>query len=460
MTVRVRLTLLSTAAVLAVLVVGAFALTSVLSAQRVAALDQIVRDRVTQTAALVAADRVPASLPVTQPGEVVQVLDASGAVVASSANASATLPLLPAAELDRLRPGSGIAVASSDLGSYGGGGGSGDGAVRAAVTAATYRGQPVTVAASVPLGEIQGLVAALRVSLFGVVPVLVGAFVLVSWYLLGAALAPVEQLRAAAADIARTGGPGALPVPSRRTDELAALARTLNEMLDRLEAAASRQRRFVADAAHELRSPLAALRIQVEVASAHPATTSVPELADDLHGEVLRLQRLVDDLLVLAKVGARPVSTGPVNLAALADEVAAQVTADRVQITVTGAGTAAGQADDLTRVLRNLVDNAVCHAACAVDVHVAPGRVDVDDDGPGIAADDRERVFERFVRLDDARQRDQGGSGLGLPIARELARETGGDVTLSASPTGGLRSTVHLPVPGVVDAGCRAGGGE
>lgn len=448
MTVRVRLTLLSTAAVLAVLVFGAFALTSVLSAQRVAALDKIVSDRVTQTAALVDADRIPASLPVAQPGEVVQVLDDSGAVMASSANASATLPLLPAAEVDRLRTASGIAVGSSNQGSYGGGdGGSGD-AVRVAVTSASYHGEPVTVAASVPLGEIQGLVAALRVSLFGVVPVLVGAFALVSWYLLGAALAPVEALRAAAADIARTGGAGALPVPPRRTDELAALARTLNEMLDRLEGAASRQRTFVADAAHELRTPLAALRTQVEVAAAHPATTSVPVLADDLHGEVLRLQRLVDDLLVLARVGARPATTGPVDLAALADDVVAQVAADGdghgVRVTATGAGTAVGLADDVTRVLRNLVDNAVRHAASTVDLHVAPGRVDVDDDGPGIAADDRDRVFERFVRLDGARQRDLGGSGLGLSIARELAREAGGDVVLSDSPTGGLRATVRL----------------
>ncbi len=448
MTVRVRLTLLSTAAVLAVLVFGAFALSAVLSAQRVAALDQIVRERVTQTAALVAADRVPASLPVTQPGEVVQVLDGSGAVVASSANASATLPLLPATELDRLRPGTGIAVGSSDRGSYGAEGSS-DGAVRVAVTSATYRGEPVTVAASVPLGEIQGLVAALRVSLFGVVPVLVGAFALVAWYLLGAALAPVEGLRAAAAEIARTGGPGALPVPPRRSDELAALARTLNEMLDRLEAAAWRQRTFVADAAHELRTPLAALRTQVEVAAAHPATTSVPELADDLHGEVLRLQRLVDDLLVLARVGARPVRTGPVDLAALADDVVAQVSTDgagrAVPVTTSGTGAAVGRADDVTRVLRNLLDNAVCHAASAVEVRVAPGRVDVDDDGPGIATDDRGRVFERFVRLDDARPRDQGGSGLGLAIARELAREAGGDVVLSDSPAGGLRATLHLP---------------
>ncbi|MCL2467351.1 MAG: HAMP domain-containing histidine kinase [Micrococcales bacterium] len=472
MTVRVRLTLLATTTVLAVLVVGAFALTAVLSAQRVAALDQVVRARAEQTAALVAADRVPATLPVTQPGEVVQVLDASGAVLASSANASMTLPLLPATELDRLRPDNGMAVATSDLGSY-------DGAVRVAVTSATYRGAEVTVAASVPLGEVQGLVAALRVSLFGVVPVLVGVFALVVWYLLGATLAPVEQLRAAAADIARTGGPGALPV-GHRTDELGALARTLNEMLDRLDAAGARQRRFVADAAHELRTPLAALRTQVEVAAEHPTTTSVPELADDLHTEVLRLQRLVDDLLVLARVGATAPGTGPVDLAVLAGDVVAQVAGpirtvdepgrspepgagtdddpaggetpeaeavtDGAQVTVTGAGTATGLSDDITRVLRNLVDNAVRHASSAVQVHVHPGQVDVDDDGPGIAADDRERVFERFVRLDDARHRDHGGCGLGLSIARELARQAGGDVVLSDSPPGGLRATVRLPV--------------
>ncbi|MCL2424001.1 MAG: HAMP domain-containing histidine kinase [Micrococcales bacterium] len=441
MTVRVRLTLLATAAVLVVLVVGALALTSVLSARRVAALDEIVRPRATETAALVAADRLPAALPVTQPGEIVQVLDASGAVVASSANASMTLPVLPATEVDRLRPVSGVASASSDLGSY-------DGPVRVAVTGATYRGEPVVIVASVPLGEVQGLVGALRVALFGVVPVLVGAFALVCWYLLGAALAPVEQLRAAAAEVARTGGPGALPVP-RRTDELAALARTLNEMLDRLESAASRQRTFVADAAHELRTPLAALRTQVEVAAEHPGTTSVVELADDLHTEVLRLQRLVDDLLVLARVGARRVAPGPVDLAVVAHDVVAQIAEPgSVQVTVEGTGTATGVPDDMTRVVRNLVDNAVRHATSTVTVLLAAGRIDVDDDGPGIAEADRERVFERFVRLDDARHRDDGalvgGSGLGLSIARELARELGGDIVLSQSSAGGLRATVHL----------------
>ncbi|MCL2455383.1 MAG: ATP-binding protein [Micrococcales bacterium] len=438
MTVRTRLTVLSTALVAVALVIGAFSLTHAMWAQRTAALDRIVTDRVEQVSNLVAADRVPGALPVGEPGEVVQILDASGAVLASSPNASLTLPLLPVDELERLRADGDGRVTTSASGSY-------DGDVRAAVGTAVYRGEPVMIAASMPLGEVQGLVAALRVALFGVVPVLVGAFALVVWYLVGAVLAPVEQLRAAAAEVAHTGGPGALPVP-RRADELHALARTLNEMLDRLDSSAARQRAFVADAAHELRTPLAALRTQVEVAATHPETTTVPELADDLHAEVLRLQRLTDDLLVLARVGARPHRPGPVDLAAVAAAVVAQVPPrEGVRVEVTGQGQADADADDVTRVLRNLLENAVRHTASVVEITVRPGSVVVDDDGPGIPPEHRDRVFERFVRLDDDRHRDAGGAGLGLAIARDLARENTGDVLLSDAPTGGLRATVTLP---------------
>lgn len=446
---RSRLTLLTSGLLCAALAVGAVALTAVVSGSRVAALDGLAGLRAAEIAGLVADDRLPATLPATEPGEVAQVLDADGLVVASSPNASRTLPVLPAGELARLRAeaearaaggGEGALVRGTDLSPY-------DQQARVAVLPTTHRGEPVTVVVSLPLGEVRGVLAALRVSLVGVVPTLTLLLAAAIWIVLGRALRPVEQLRRAAAQVARTGGPGSLPVPAA-DDELGALARTLNEMLDRLEVAAARQRAFVADAAHELRSPIASLRTSIEVAGAHPGAWSTAELAAELQPEVLRMQALVDDLLLLARVGAAPVARAEVGLGGVvADAVAAARTAGRdVAVTVAGEGTAWVDAGAAARVVRNLVENAVRHAGGRVRVTVSDGSVVVDDDGRGIRVEDRERVFERFVRLDEAREREAGGSGLGLAIAREVAREHGGDLELGSSPLGGLRATLRLPV--------------
>lgn len=430
---RARLTVATAALLLVALAVGAVLLTGVLQRSRVAALDDALRARAATLAQLVTTDQVPDPLPVAEPGETAQLLDGQGRVLASSANASRTLPVLPADEVAALtsRAGDDVLLATSTRGTY-------DGVVRVAVR----RMDEVTVLVTLPLSEVQGLVRALAWALTAVVPVLTALFALAVWVVLGRALAPVERLRVASAQVAVDGGPGWLPVP-RGDDELAALARTLNAMLDALEAAAVRQRRFVADAAHELRSPLAGMRAAVEVAQAHPEAYSAPELADELHGQVVRLQRLVDDLLLLARVGAAPRGPALVDLAALVGSLIGPVGAPSV--TTTGSGSALADEDSVLRMLRNLLDNATRHSRSAVAVGVAPGRVDVDDDGPGIPAGERDRVFERFVRLDEARERDAGGSGLGLAIARELAREAGGDVLLADSPLGGLRATVVLP---------------
>ncbi len=441
-----RLTLLATGVVAVALVAGALALSGVLGASRVAALDEVVRARAATVAALVADDRVPAPLPVAEPGEVAQVLDADGGVLASSATASRTLPVLDAATLAawRAEAGDGVLVRSTDASAY-------DAEARVAVRAADLGGAPVTVVASVPLDEVRGVLDALRLALLLVVPVLTLGVALLVRTLIGRALAPVEDLRAAADRVALAGGPGSLPVPAA-DDELAALARTLNAMLDRLEASAARQRTFVADAAHELRSPVAAVRAAVEVAREHPEAYPVRDLVDDLVPEVARMQALVDDLLVLARLGGAAVPRGPVDLAEAAAEAvsSARPVADAhgVDLAVHGAGAALGTQDGVRRVLRNLVANAARHAGARVDVAVADGRVVVDDDGPGIPPADRERVFARFVRLDGARERDAGGTGLGLAIAREVARELGGDVVLGDAPAGGLRAVVTLPAAG------------
>ncbi|RMI02872.1 histidine kinase dimerization/phospho-acceptor domain-containing protein, partial [Cellulomonas triticagri] len=310
---RLRLTVVTAGLLCVALVVGAVVLSTVLSRSRVAALDEVVRARVLTVAGLVTSDQVPGALPVAQPGEVVQVLDAQGRVVASSPTASRTLPVLPAGVLADLRPRAGgpepLLLTTADSG-Y-------DPSARAAVLVPPG-GDGAAVVATVPLTEVDGLVRALRLSLLGVVPVLTALLAAAIWVALGRALRPVERLRAGAAAVARAGGPGSLPDPGT-DDEVGALARTLNEMLDRLEVAAARQRSFVADAAHELRTPVAALAATLDVAAAHPDAYEPAELVADLGAEVRRLGRLVDDLLLLARVGSRPLPDGPVDLRAVAD---------------------------------------------------------------------------------------------------------------------------------------------
>ncbi|MFC8921672.1 ATP-binding protein [Cellulosimicrobium sp. NPDC057127] len=449
---RARLTALASLVLAAALVIGAVVLSAVVSGGRVAALDDIARERAVLVARLAASDQVPDVLPVSEPGEVAQLVGPAGEVLASSGTASRTLPVLPADELAALRAeadaADGVRVVGTDRSAY-------DAAARVAVVPVAGSGEAggTTAVATVPLREVEGVVRALRLSLAVVVPLLTLVAAGVIWSVLGRALSPVEELRQGAEAVARSGGPGVLPVP-RTDDELAALARTLNTMLDSLQAAAARQRTFVADAAHELRSPVAALRASIEVARLHPAAYPGDELAVELEDEVRRLQALVDDLLVLARLGARPLADHDVDLGAVAREVVAASTVrqrqepGRAPVTVTvdvdGTPTARGDRDAIARVVRNLVDNAVRHARSSVRVTVGPGDVVVDDDGPGIDVADRERVFERFTRLDEARERDAGGTGLGLAIARETAREHGGDVTLGESSLGGLRAEVRL----------------
>jgi signal transduction histidine kinase len=216
--------------------------------------------------------------------------------------------------------------------------------------------------------------------------------------------------------------------------------------------AGERQRRFVADAAHELRSPVASIRQHAEVASAHPETTDVGELATTVGAEGVRLQALVDDLLLLARLDeGAGVAREEVDLDDLVLAEAERLratTTDEIRTRDVRAGRVRGDARSLERLVRNLGDNAARHAGtvafalAARDGHVT---LTIDDDGPGIPVADRDRAFERFVRLDEGRGRADGGTGLGLAIAREVARAHGGDVTLTDSSLGGLRAEVALP---------------
>ncbi|MEU4240144.1 ATP-binding protein [Actinoplanes sp. NPDC026619] len=373
-----------------------------------------------------------------------QVIDQQGAVVAASANADMLFPLLYEDELRGMKDGDVKQIPGSRIRL--------DGQARVVMKLAGPPTNPVRVLVARSTGDLNQGVRLLRITLLVAFPLLVAMLAVIMWRTLGAALRPVEALRAGAEEI--TGGTreGRLPVPESR-DEVYRLAVTLNGMLHRLDAARARQRAFVADAAHELRSPLTNMRTELEVAQRLP-DTDWPALSADLLTDVDRLSRLVDDLLLLARSddGAppgRPVAArmAEVDLGVLVAEVAARYTDisyDRPAAPIT----ATVEPDAIGRAVANLLGNAERHARTTVRVEVVDeggfARITVTDDGPGIPAADRERVFDRFTRLDDARARDAGGSGLGLAIVRELVRRHHGTVTLGdASP--GLRVDIRLP---------------
>lgn len=274
-----------------------------------------------------------------------------------------------------------------------------------------------------------------------------------TWVVTGRALRPVERLREQVDRISARELDQRVDVPPTR-DELSRLATTMNHMLERLDHSATVQRQFVSDTSHELRSPLASLKQTAEVARAHPGALDEGELTTAVLEETARMQHLVDQMLVLTRTeeGSRRAKE-EVDMDDLLLTEAARVRRERSDLTIEtdGVGPARthGDAQALARVVRNLVDNAARHASARVRLSVNAGAdhllLTVDDDGSGIPADQRERVFERFVRLDEARSRDAGGSGLGLAIVREVVLAHGGTAIATGSDLGGARFEITLP---------------
>ncbi|ROP64375.1 signal transduction histidine kinase [Curtobacterium sp. PhB115] len=332
-------------------------------------------------------------------------------------------------------------------------------------------GGEATLVYGVSLEQTDSAVRAALVLLAVGVPVLVLVLGAVTWAVTGRALRPVERMRTEVETIRAARPDARVEVPDT-DDEVARLATTMNAMLDRLDRAAEGQRRFVSDASHELRSPIASIRQHAEVAAAHPDSTGVEEFSDVVRSEALRLQDLVTGLLELSRLdegglGARR----PVDLDDLALDAVARARASAGRDggdsrdggdgrdgspVVDGSGISAarvlGDERVLAGVVRNLVDNAVRHASTRVAVGLAEqggsAVLTVDDDGQGVAAADRDRVFERFVRLDEARSRDAGGAGLGLAIVRDAVRAHGGEVVVLDSPLGGARFEVRIALGG------------
>ena len=398
--IRWRVTLAAVVVVGLALLAGAVGMITLLHRAEEDNVRTAARLRANEIAAVLETGQAPGTLAVDDDEEVlIQVLDASGKVVASSPNMAGRPPVAD------VRPGQAKRIDETPIEDE-----------ASVVVARAARGPSgtftVLVARTISDSSTEDVADLLRIGL----PLLLILVGLTTWWAVGRALIPT---------------------------------------LGRLEESQARQRRFVGDASHELRSPLANIRQHAEVALAHPERADTAKLARTVLTEGTRMQRLVEDLLRLARADERtaPVRRALVDLDDVVFEVAAdlrQSTALRIDTTAVSAGRVSGDQTELQRMVQNLAENAARHARATVGFVLREDpsgttTLSVEDDGPGIAEADRQRIFERFVRLDGARARDAGGSGLGLAIVAEIVTAHGGTITVGTSPLGGARFEVLLP---------------
>ena len=419
-TLRARVTLLAAAAVVVVLALAGAGLVSATRATLIEDLDEALSAQ-----AGVVSDRVAAGRPVTAAD-----LLSDDVVVEVLGSDSRVLTRLPSGA---------PAVPDADAGG---------------VRVLTRETDGTTVRVAGSLEDVSDSTGALVAALALIVPLATLALAAVVWWAVGRALRPVEDMRReveaiGGTDLARRVAEPAVP------EEVGRLARTMNAMLGRVQSAGERQRRFVDDASHELRGPLARIRAELEVDRAHPGSADPARTADTLLAEAQTMQQLVDDLLLLARGDAQRTAdcSRPVDLDRLVEEEAARRRAAGASVDTTGVRPVQvrGNAPELARAVGNLLDNAVRHGGSRAVVELTErpdgtGVLTVTDDGPGIQDADAERVFERFVRLDPARSAGDG-VGLGLAIARDVAERHGGSLTLAPPDDGrsGARFVLTLP---------------
>jgi signal transduction histidine kinase len=452
LSLRARLMIIGLAGVGIALIMGGLAFFGALTYSVDRTLDAEAWASAQEVAAMVDENRLPSPIPVSG-AQVVQVVDAQQRVIGGSGTADRLTPLLRPNELATALAGEAVVVDGVRVGT--------SEPLRVRAIPAGSANAPVSVIIGLPVGDVLATRTALRNALLITFPLLLAVLAAIAWRVIGWTLQPVEQLRAGAEQISRTGrirGSARgerLPVPNA-ADEIRALAETLNEMLDRLADAQERQRWFVADAAHELRSPLANIRAQLEVAERLGEGGTLPA---DLMADVKRLSGLVEDLLLLARVDADtrpPAQLSAVDARALVAEVTRAYAGARVPVTLVAKEPLMIMVDpdELHRAIGNVVDNAVRHARTRVTVAATADQdqavISVSDDGPGIPLEHRQRVFERFTRLDDARGRNPGGAGLGLAIVRDLLARAGGTVAITAGETPWqTRAELRLPLASI-----------
>jgi signal transduction histidine kinase len=445
LSLRLRITLVTAVVVAVVVALGGILILVALRAELVAAADDAVEARADEIARLAADDALPRPLPpMHDPVTFSEVVSGGRTVTATDSLLGGTGFDLPAQEAGQVDVSGVPRLPLAGTGPY-----------RVAAQGVDTPSGPMTVFVAVSIAHLDHTMAvAARIGAIGVV-LLVVVLATVTWLAIGRSLAPVEGIRARAEAITGQNLDRRVPVPDQ-LDEIGRLARTVNQMLGRLERSAARQRRFVADAAHELRSPIASLRVQLETARDTERTAG---REGDMLYETTRMEGLVDQLVVLARADADTswLRLETVDLDDLIDSAVTSLAPRDGLVIDTSAVEPVqlcGDARMLEQVVRNLVHNALGHARGTVRVSTSAAGDDlavliVDDDGPGVPEDRRDDIFERFVRLDASRDRDHGGVGLGLAIVAEIVRAHGGRVHVSDSPSGGARFVVELPITAV-----------
>jgi signal transduction histidine kinase len=440
--IRLRITAVATAVVLVVLVAVAVALVRSQQAVLTNNLDETLAVRSDDLARKLSDGDLADPLVVgIDDDSVAQVVGPGGAVSAASDNVADIGPLPPPP------PGDTRQLTTRRLI---------DGEPRYRLVS-TREGEFV-VHVGAPLDDIDETLAALRRMLALAIPIVVAVLAAMIWLLVGRTLRPVESIRAEVAEISGGNLDRRVVAPST-DDEISRLAHTMNAMLDRIEASAERQRRFVADASHELRSPLTRIRTELEVDLAHPTTADLTATHRSVLDETEGMQRLVEDLLVLARHDESidiATDSSAFELLDLDDIVLRETqrvsttTTVRIDSHAVSAAQIAGNESQLERLVRNLLDNATHHASTTMSVSLveigSSAVLTVSDDGPGIPADQRRIVFERFTRLDSSRTARDGGTGLGLSIALVIAERHGGSIVVDPDHTPGARLVVELPL--------------
>jgi signal transduction histidine kinase len=443
LSLRTKITVVTVVLVAVTLFVGGLLILATLRSELIDNADDTGAMRAREVAASVVRSELGPTIPkMTDPESFAQVV-VDGRVVAASAELDdADLGLAPQSP-DSLRIHQVEKIPVQEAGPY-----------RVTAFGVTAPDGAATVYVAVSIEDVEDVMATARkTAAYGGVGLLT-VLAILTWLSIGRTLAPVDAIGAHAEAISGQNLSSRVPEPAQM-DEIGRLARIVNRMLGRLEASSERQRRFVADAAHELRSPIASLRTQLETAM------SVGDRVDerDLLKDTMRMQAIVDELLLLARADSDRAWLRPsvVDLDEVIDAaIASAPSRDGIRIDAAAVEPVQlhGDGDLLEQVFSNLLQNAVRHAATTVRVSGGPDAagtavIAVDDDGTGGPADRRTDIFERFVRLDEARDRNDGGLGLGLSIVSEIVRAHGGSVTVDHSDLGGARFAVELPVDGV-----------
>lgn len=448
---RFRATAVATLVVGVALLVGGALLVALVYRSLVGSLDAAGQARARDVAALASSGKLTGTVATTgEESSVVQVLRPDGTVVAASTNIGGDSAMLPASDLQPgVRTLEGLPI--GDGGSF-----------RVVVLPAQTPAGPVVVVVASSLAQVQLTTTQVAALLASGTPVLLLVVALVTWRTVGRALRPVETIRRGAAEIGGSDASARLPVPNTG-DEIARLAETMNQMLARIEGATARQRQFVGDASHELRTPVAALQADLEVALTHPDNEPPDQVLARLARLTERIRALLESLLFLARSdeGATlPAVRVDLDELVLAEAGRLRAAGATVRVASLDAVAIRGSAEELRRLLANLGDNAASYATAVVSLSVAAhggtAVLTVADDGPGIPVQDRERVFERFGRLDVSRRRREhgAGAGLGLAICRQIVGRHGGTILIE---DGGPGAVVVVRLPALVDAAGQTG---